>query len=81
VHGFAVRHRKGLRWSILGLGLLVLVVWSNPTTLVALVVVLIALVLVGLMGLYAGHQSPGSASDPPAAIGSGVGSPTDSADD
>ena len=81
VHGFAVRHRKGLQWSILGLGLLVLVVWSNPTTLVAVVVVLIALVLVGLMGLYAGHQSPGSASDPRSAIGSGVGTPTESADD
>jgi hypothetical protein len=81
VHGFAVRHRKGLQWSILGLGLLVLVVWSNPTTLVAVVVVLIALVLVGLMGLYAGHQSLGSASDPRSAIGSGVGTPTDSADD
>src|SRR5664280_2456960 len=81
VHGFAVRHRKGLQWSILGLGLLVLVVWSNPTTLVAVVVVLIALVLVGLMDLYAGHQSPGSASDPRSAIGSGVGTPTESADD
>jgi hypothetical protein len=81
VHSFAVRHRKGLQWSILGLGLLVLVVWSNPTTLVAVVVVLIALVLVGLMGLYAGDRSLGSASDPRSAIGFGVGTPPDSAGD
>jgi hypothetical protein len=57
VHSFAVRHRTGLQWSVLGLGLLVLVVWTNPTTLVALVVVLIALVLVGALGLYAGRRS------------------------
>jgi len=70
VHAFAVRHRKGLQWGILGLGLLVLVVWSNPTTLVAVVVVLIALVMIGLIGLYARTRSSTSASDPDAAIGS-----------
>ena len=64
VHSFAVRHRTGLQWSILGLGLLVLVVWTNPTTLVALVVVLIALALVGLLGLYAGRRSTRGASSP-----------------
>jgi hypothetical protein len=62
VHSFAVRHRAGLQWSILGLGLLVLVVWTNPTTLVAIVVVLIALVLVGVLGLYAGRRSAGGPS-------------------
>jgi hypothetical protein len=59
VHDFVVRHRKGLQWGILGLGLLILVVWTNPTTLVAVIVVVIALVLIGLVGLYGGHgRSP-----------------------
>jgi len=58
VHAFAVRHRRGLQWGTLGLGLLVLVIWSNPTTLVAIIVVLIALAIVGLVGLFAGRRSP-----------------------
>jgi multisubunit Na+/H+ antiporter MnhF subunit len=52
VHAFVVKHRKGLQWGILGLGLLLLVVWTNPTTLVAVIVVAVALVLVGLVGVY-----------------------------
>jgi hypothetical protein len=78
VHAFVVRHRRGLQWGILGLGLLVLVVWSNPTTPVAITVVLIALVLIGLVGLFAGRRSSGTASDPGPEIGSGIGAPTDS---
>jgi hypothetical protein len=56
-HHFVVVHRKGLQWSALALGLLVLVVWSNPTALVAVIVVLIALAVVGLVGLW-GRRSP-----------------------
>jgi hypothetical protein len=63
VHAFVVRH---------------LVVWSNPTTPVAITVVLIALVLIGLVGLFAGRRSSGTASDPGPEIGSGIGAPTDS---
>ena len=56
VHGFVAGHRQGLQWSVLVLGLLVLVNWSNPTTLVAIVVVVITLVVVGLVGLFAGRS-------------------------
>src|SRR5664280_350869 len=73
VHAFVARHRRGLQWSILGLGLLVLVVWSKPTTLVAVVVVLIALVVIGLLGLYAGLRPSTNASEPVAPTGSGGG--------
>ena len=55
VHDFVARHRKALQWGVLALGLLILVIWSNPTTLVAVVVVLIALAIVGLLGLWAGR--------------------------
>ena len=62
LHGFVALHRQGLQWSVLVLGLLVLVIWSNPTTLVAIVVVAITLVVVGLVGLFAG---PSQASPKP----------------
>lgn len=53
-HGFIAGHRKGLQWGILGLGLLILVVWNEPTAFVAVVVLLITLALIGLVGLFAG---------------------------
>jgi len=56
VHTFVVAHRKGLQWGVLGLGLLILVVWSRPTTRVAVIVVLVALALAGLVGVYAGRS-------------------------
>jgi hypothetical protein len=55
-HGFVVRHRRGLQWLVLALGVLVLVIWSSPTTLVAIIVVLSTLALMGVIGLFAGHQ-------------------------
>ena len=55
VHDFVALHRKALQWSVLVLGLLILVLWSNPTTLVAVVIVLITLAVVGLVGLFAGR--------------------------
>jgi hypothetical protein len=58
VQAFVVRHRKGLQWVVLGLGLLVLVIWSNPTALVTVIVVVITLTLVGVLGLFAGRGSP-----------------------
>jgi hypothetical protein len=68
VHRFAVRHRRGLQWGLLGLALLVLVVWSEPTTLVV-VVVAISLVLIGLVGLYGGARRTLSPAAIPASVG------------
>ncbi len=58
VHDFVGAHRRGLQWAVLGVGLLVMVVWSNPTTLVVVVVLLVTLALVGLVGLLAGRRPP-----------------------
>ena len=56
VHRFVVSHRKSPAVGRPGLALLVLVAWSEPTTLVAVVVVAIALVLIGLVGIYGGGR-------------------------
>ncbi|MGO8872361.1 MAG: hypothetical protein ACLQPH_13355 [Acidimicrobiales bacterium] len=53
VHRFVADHRRGLQWGALLLGLLVLVIWDNPTTRVAIIVVVIAFAVVGLIGLFA----------------------------
>jgi hypothetical protein len=76
VHRFVVRHRRGLQWGLLGLALLVLVVWSEPTTLVAVVVVAIALVLIGLVGLYGGGRRSPSPSTSPASVSQDVNGPS-----
>ena len=76
VHDFAAAHRKGLQWGVLGLGLLLLVVWNQPTAMVAIVVVLIALALAGIVGLLAARggkstdDAPGNteAGGPPAVV-------------
>ena len=60
VHDFAAAHRKGSQWAVLGVGLLLLVVWNQPTALVAIVIVLVALALAGLIGLMA-RRGPKSA--------------------
>ncbi len=57
VHEFVAAHRKGLQWGVIGLGLLLLVVWNQPTALIAIVIVLVALALVALVGLLAGRSS------------------------
>jgi hypothetical protein len=56
VPAFVGLHRRGLQWSVLGVGLFILVVWTNPTTLVAVVVILVTLAVVGLVGILAGHR-------------------------
>ena len=76
VHGFVAVHRKGLQWTVLGVGLLLLVVWNNPTTLVAVIVLPVTLVVVGLVGVVAGRGSTASADalsarDRVPAVGSG----------
>jgi hypothetical protein len=67
VHAFVVAHRRGLQWGALGAGLLILVVWNQPTVMVAVIVVLVALALAGIVGLYAGQRPV------PAPIGSAGG--------
>ncbi len=74
VRDFAARNRRALQWTILVVGLLVLVVWSDPTALVAVVVVLVTLAVIGLVGLYAG-RSPA-----PAVAGLGAGDKPDAPD-
>jgi hypothetical protein len=54
-HDFVALHRKALQWVVLALGLVILVIWSDPTALVAVVVVLITLAVVGMVGLFAGR--------------------------
>jgi hypothetical protein len=65
VHRFVANHRKSLQWGAFGLALLVLVVWNEPTTLVAVIVVAIGLVLVGAVGIYGGKRHVLSTSDQP----------------
>jgi hypothetical protein len=60
VHRFAVDHRKVLQWTVLILGLIVLVIWNNPTTLVAVVVILITLAVVGLVGVVGTPRTGGA---------------------
>jgi hypothetical protein len=58
VHRFVVGHRGILQWCVLGLAVVVLAVWSEPTTLVAVIVVAIALVMIGAIGIYgAAHRT------------------------
>jgi hypothetical protein len=56
---FVAAHRKGLQWTVLVIGLAVLVLWNNPTSLVAVIVVIIALIFVAVVGLIGGN--PGAA--------------------
>jgi hypothetical protein len=55
-HAFVVRHRRGLQWVVLVLGVRVLVIWSGPTALVAIIVVLTTLALTGIIGVFARHH-------------------------
>jgi len=54
VHDTVAGHRRAFQWGVLVLGLVVLVLWSQPTVAVALVIVLITLFLVMLVGIFAG---------------------------
>ncbi len=56
LHDFLARHRRGLQWAILVIGLLVLVVWNKPTALVAVIVVLVTLACVAVVGLLGGRR-------------------------
>jgi hypothetical protein len=67
-------HRRALQWAVLALGLIILVIWGNPTTLVAVVVVLVTLAVVGLVGLFAGRGPRPAAALPGGDDGGVVGS-------
>jgi hypothetical protein len=72
VHGFVAGHRGILQWCVLGLAVVVLVIWSEPTTLVAVIVVAIALVVIGAVGIYGTARRP----DTPASLGPDVDDPS-----
>ena len=73
VHGFVALHRKALQWGVLAVGLLILVIWSDPTALVAVIVVAVALVVVGLLGVFAGTGRHPAVAGPSASDGAGEG--------
>jgi hypothetical protein len=57
VHRWLRAHRRPVQWGVLAIGLLVLVVWDNPTPRVAIVTLVIALAVVGLVGFVAGRRA------------------------
>ena len=46
VHAAVAAHRKAFQWGVLVLGLVVLVLWNQPTVKVALIIVLVTLFVV-----------------------------------
>jgi hypothetical protein len=64
VHGVVAAHRRAFQWLVIGLGLLVLVLWSQPTVKVAVIVVLVTFLFVIVVGVY-GRATPTAAATPP----------------
>lgn len=59
-HDFVAARRRGLEWGVLALGLLILVLWNEPTVLVSTVVLLVSFAVMGLVGLFGrSHDAPG----------------------
>jgi hypothetical protein len=56
-HRWIRAHRRLLQWATLAIGFVVVVVWDNPTPLVAIVIVAITLAVVGLIGMMAGRHA------------------------
>ena len=76
VHDTVAGHRRAFQWGVLVLGLVVLVLWNQPTVLIALIIVLVTLFLVMLVGLYGGRR--GTTGEPPTdATGAGPGPAVD----
>ncbi len=59
VHDTVAHYRKSFQWGVIVLGLVVLVLWNQPTVKVALVVVLVTLFFVGMVGIFAGRRQAG----------------------
>ena len=70
VHTVVAAHRRAFQWGVLVLGLVLLVLWNQPTVKVAVIVVLATFLVVLLVGLYGrrhpGDGSPSSDGGPPA---------------
>jgi hypothetical protein len=73
VHDLVAGHRKAFQWGALVLGLVVLVLWDQPTVKVALIIVLVTLFVVMLIGLYAGRRGSTSDGGTPPSAGPGAG--------
>ena len=63
VHDTVAGHRRLIQWGVVIVGLVVLVLWSQPTVLVALVIVLVTLFVVVLVGLFAGTRARSGSGD------------------
>jgi hypothetical protein len=59
VHATVAAHRKAFQWGVLVFGLLVLVLWNQPTVRVAIAVVAVTLLVVGMVGVFAGRRPHG----------------------
>ena len=57
VHRWIRTYRRPLQWAVLAIGFIVIVVWDNPTPLVAIVTLVIALAVVGLISAMARTES------------------------
>jgi hypothetical protein len=57
VHLWIRTYRRPLQWAVLAIGFVVIVVWDNPTPLVAIVIAAIVLAAVGLIGAMAGRRA------------------------
>ena len=72
VYGFVSGYRRAIQWGVLVLGLVVLVLWNQPTVKVALFIVLLTLFVVMLVGIYGGkRQSAGESPDEASSTGQG----------
>ncbi len=74
VHDTVAAHRGAFQWLVVVLGLVVLVLWNQPTVEVALVIVLVTLFVVVLVGLY-GQRRPTAAPSTGPDGGPGPGTP------
>ena len=63
-HDVVAAHRRAFQWIAVALGLVVLVLWNQPTVKVALIVVLVTLFFVIVVGVY-GRATPGATATPP----------------
>jgi len=57
VHDTVATHRGAFQWLVALIGLVVLVLWNQPTVKVALIVVLVTLLFVGMVGAFAGRRT------------------------
>ena len=78
VHDTVAAHRRAFQWGVLVLGLVVLVIWNQPTVMVALIIVLVTLFVVMLVGLY-GAKRTNTGGPPAGATGVGPGPATGTA--